>query len=72
MDWIELTNLIKNNKGKTAGIVIGFFFGILTVTIGFWKTFFITVCILIGYYIGKRLDDDERLQKMLDKFINNR
>lgn len=70
LDFIIET--IIEHKGKAIGISLGLVFGLLTVLIGFWKTFFVTICIILGYIIGKKFDDNDRIKETVNKFINNK
>ena len=37
---------------------------------GFWKTLFILILTLVGYYLGVRyFSDDEAIKKILDKLF---
>ena len=57
MKWKEyLIELFSNNQGKFLGAIIGLFVGVLILWIGFFKSVFIVICVLIGYYIGKKKD----------------
>jgi len=52
------------------GGLIGLGLGLSVVMIGLIQTLFIAICILIGYYIGKRLQKDrDFLRKLLDKIL---
>ncbi len=43
---------ISNNKGLFFGLLIGFVVAILFLTIGFWATFLIALCMGIGAFLG--------------------
>lgn len=60
---------LGNNKGKTIGSIIGFIVAILILTIGFFKTLFIVFCTFIGYYIGKKSDNQEDFKEFLDRIL---
>jgi uncharacterized membrane protein len=64
--------LISRHKGKTTGITLGFLFGIFTVILGFWKTFFIALCITVGFFLGKRFDENDHFKDIMNKFLNNK
>jgi len=64
-----MQEILRNHRGKVIGAVVGFIFGLLTVVLGFWKTFFVTLCIAIGYFIGKRMDDNDDFKKWVNKII---
>jgi uncharacterized membrane protein len=48
---------VEKHRGKAIGILLGLLVALLWIIIGFWKMFFIAICILIGYFVGKRSDD---------------
>lgn len=72
MNIESLIALIKNHKGKFLGILIGVFFGALVIRIGFWYSLFITVCIVVGYYLGSLHDKGERLASFFDKIMSRK
>jgi uncharacterized membrane protein len=56
---LEIEKIIKwliHNKGKTLGAVLGLIFSLFIIEYGFFKTFFVSICIIAGYYIGKHSD----------------
>ena len=56
-----LTQLWQNHRGKTSGLVIGMLFGTAVLCFGFWHTFFVLCCGLIGLFIGTQLDNDDNV-----------
>ncbi|MBO8168198.1 MAG: DUF2273 domain-containing protein [Thermoanaerobacteraceae bacterium] len=70
MDWNELINEIwRHHRGKLLGAVIGLTFGLLTAIVGFWQTLFISICIVIGYVVGKRMDEHESFRDLLERIF---
>ena len=67
----ELLELYRNNKGKVNGTIIGLLFAVFVLLIGFFKTLFLVICVLLGYYIGKKIDNKESIIEVLEKFIPN-
>lgn len=55
--------------GKIIGCGGGFIAGILILLLGFFQTLFVSLCIVIGYIIGKRIDEKEDLMALLDKLL---
>lgn len=56
--WGEvLAVIIDNHGGKLTGTLVGLLFGILTISIGFFKALFVIACLVAGYFIGKRVDE---------------
>lgn len=72
MNIDNILEVIVEHKGKVIGISLGLLFGLLTVLIGFWKTFFVSLCIVIGYIIGKKIDDNDRVREIINRFIDKR
>ena len=54
-----LTQLWQNHRGRTSGLVIGMLFGTAVLCFGFWHTFFVICCGLIGLFVGLQLDNGE-------------
>ncbi|MEW6621664.1 MAG: DUF2273 domain-containing protein [Bacillota bacterium] len=64
-------DIVDIHKGKVIGTLTGLLFGLLTIIFGFWKASFLAICILIGYLIGKRIDENQDFKNMLKKFWTN-
>lgn len=64
--WNEiLAEIVTNHWGKLVGTLGGLIFGILTVSFGLLKALFIIICLVIGYIIGKRVDELGGWQKLI-------
>ncbi len=71
MKWEEMMRFIwQEHRGKALGVILGLFFGIFTAVLGFWKTFFIAICIILGYFFGKRADEQGSLRRFLDRWFD--
>ncbi|MGI6152410.1 MAG: DUF2273 domain-containing protein [Christensenellaceae bacterium] len=57
----KLLNWITENRGLFWGIVIGLAVAILFLTIGFFPTLLIALCVGVGAFLGSRPDIRERL-----------
>jgi len=64
-----LVFILEEHRGKFVGVLLGLIASILFITYGFWRTIFIIACIIMGYIIGKKLDEDK---KFSDWFKYNR
>ncbi|MGI6225438.1 MAG: DUF2273 domain-containing protein [Peptococcales bacterium] len=64
--------LLNQHRGKTIGVVIGLLFSILVITLGLLQTVFISVCIYIGFIIGKRLDDNESFNDLVQRLFKDK
>lgn len=72
MDWGRLFwALWSNHRGKTIGIGIGFIFGLMVVVLGFFEALFISLCMFIGYFIGKRIDENVNFSDLMDKMFRD-
>jgi len=69
MDRDKIIAQIKAHKGGIAGILLGLLFGVLVLTIGFWKSIFLVLCICIGYWLGSSVDKKEKFLDFLDKIL---
>ncbi len=48
---------IAGYRGRIIGSLIGLIAGLLWVFLSFWKALVFVICILCGYYLGKRIDE---------------
>jgi uncharacterized membrane protein len=71
MDWPKLLiYLWENHRGKIIGVILGLIFGICIVAGGFWAAVIVLVCLLVGYYIGKKADERVDFKKVVNKIFN--
>ncbi len=68
----KFLEIITQNQGKIIGVVVGLFLAILIIGFGFWKTLLIILCILAGYFIGKRIDDHKSFSSLINKFLGEK
>ncbi|MDD2496654.1 MAG: DUF2273 domain-containing protein [Desulfitobacteriaceae bacterium] len=72
MDWLKmLSDLWTYHKGKTVGVIIGLLFGLMVVVFGFFQAFFIMLCMVIGYIIGRRIDDNINFKDVMDRVFRD-
>lgn len=55
--------ILTEHRGKALGVLIGLIAAILFINYGFWRTLFIMLCIVVGYFIGKKVDDQINLEE---------
>ena len=67
--FLEFLQTLIRNKGKSIGTLLGFIIAILVLTIGFFKTLFIVLCTWLGYYIGKKSDNQENIRDIIEKIL---
>lgn len=60
--WVE-------HRGKILGGIFGLIIGIIIIAMGFLKALFVILCTLVGYYIGKSIDNKEDIRDILDKIL---
>lgn len=66
--WENLFRIIfEEHRGKAIGIILGLLASILFISYGFWRTIFIVVCIALGFFIGKEIDE----KKNFDQWLKN-
>ena len=70
MMWKEyIINLFNQNRGKCLGLTIGIIFAAFVLIIGFFRTLFILICAYIGYYIGRKIDNNEDLIEFFENLL---
>jgi len=57
-------------KGSVYCTLAGLITGILTLIIGFWKTMLIWTFMLAGFFVGKIIDTNPKIRKMIRDFFN--
>ncbi|MHB0886615.1 MAG: DUF2273 domain-containing protein [Bacillota bacterium] len=69
--WERLfKELFENHRGKTLGSVIGLAISLSIYKLGFLWTIFITICVFVGYQVGRRMDEEkEGLMDILDRLL---
>lgn len=58
---------IAGYKGRIFGSLVGFIAGLLWVFLGFWRALAFILCIMIGYYLGKKIDQRVSLRDFINK-----
>lgn len=66
-----LTQILEEHRGKAIGVIIGLLAAILFLTFGFWRALFIILCIVVGYFIGKRIDEDQNFNQWIKKLFKD-
>jgi len=62
-------NFIKAHKGVMTGIGLGFVTGVLILSIGFFRTLFLAICIGIGAFFGTKNKYKRKLFQILDRIL---
>ena len=71
-DMNQFIEWVKNNKGLFWGMVIGLLVAILFLTIGFWATLLIAICVGIGAFLGKRPDVRENIGNFFSNLFSKK
>ncbi len=67
---IKLGETLKPFKCRIIGLIVGLIISILFLTIGFFKTLLIIICVTTGFVIGYFFDDKVDLGNMIDKVMS--
>ena len=68
--FTEIIAYYKKHKYRINGIAIGAIIAIVLIRYGLLQSVFITVCVLVGYYIGKKYENDKGfIRKIIDKIL---
>ena len=66
-----LTPLWQNHSGKICGFLASVIIGTAVLCFGFWHTFFVLACGLVGLFVGLQLDNgDDILHNIREKAWN--
>ena len=71
--WENLFRIIfEQHRGKAIGIVLGLLASILFISYGFWRTIFIIICIALGFFIGKEIDEKKNFEQWLKHMFKDK
>jgi len=59
----------QERRREIIGGIVGLIIGIIIITLGFFKTIFVILCTVLGYYIGKNVDKKDDILNLLDKIL---
>jgi len=54
--------IMTEHRGKAIGVTLGLLASVLFISFGFWRTLFVVLCILVGYQVGKKIDQQVDLE----------
>ncbi len=70
MDKKKIQEFYNSHQGGINGAITGLVLAILILWIGFLKTFFIALCVGLGYYVGAKLTSDkDYVRNLLDRIL---
>ena len=61
---------VDNHPSKLIGTSVGFFLGLLMVTLGFWRTLILALFAVVGFVLGKSQDDHKNITAWLERILN--
>ncbi|MBO8137294.1 MAG: DUF2273 domain-containing protein [Desulfotomaculum sp.] len=67
-----IQEVLEYHRGKALGVILGLLFGWFAITYGLFKAVFVTFCIVVGFSIGKKLDEDKDVKRIFDRLFGNR
>jgi uncharacterized membrane protein len=71
--WENILRIIfEQHRGKAIGIVLGLIASVLFISYGFWRTIFIIVCISLGFFIGKEIDEKKNFDQWLKRMFKDK
>ena len=62
-------DLWRNYRGRLLGSFLGLFVGAMFLLLGFLQTVFLLFCIILGFFLGNKIDKKEDLLDWLDKLL---
>ena len=66
----KLYRFYRNNYWGINGAAVGLLLGLSLVFLGLLKTLVLAICVLVGYFIGRKLQKDKNfLRNILDKIL---
>jgi uncharacterized membrane protein len=70
MDIQKLLAYYHAHTSEINGALIGFVFSVCVLLFGFFQTIFVSGSVFLGFYIGKKLSQDqEYIKNLLDKIL---
>jgi uncharacterized membrane protein len=60
---------IAGYKGRILGTIVGFIAGLIWVFLGFWRAIAFILCVVVGFYLGKKIDQRGSLREILNKVL---
>lgn len=62
-------DFLANNLGKLIGVTVALILGWMILEYGLFKTLFVIGMVVVGYLIGKQLDDGQDIHSLLDRIF---
>ncbi|MEW6540217.1 MAG: DUF2273 domain-containing protein [Bacillota bacterium] len=68
----RLIEVLDGHWGKVGGVVLGLLFGWFAISYGLWRALFVASMAVLGYFIGKQVDERTDWDKLLHRFRGGR
>ena len=73
MNYYDLIlEIWDKHRGKIIGVFLGLIFGWFAITYGLLKAVFVSICVGLGFYAGKRLDEQVERPEFLSRMFKER
>lgn len=56
-------------KGRIIGSLVGLIAGLLWAFLGFWRAVAFLICIFLGFFLGKKIDERGSIRNILERII---
>ncbi|OEH85661.1 hypothetical protein BHU72_02360 [Desulfuribacillus stibiiarsenatis] len=67
----QFTQILYSHTGKVFGVAIGLIVGFIYLFFGLFKTIIFLAFVTLGLYIGSRIDQQEDLRDIIERFLPN-
>ncbi len=64
-----LLELLLQHRGKVLGVLLGLLLGWMLVTRGFWATLLLLLFLVVGYFLGRLVDEEGSFWGALDRLF---
>jgi len=69
-NYESISEWLNTHRGKIIGIFVGLLLSISFILWGVLKTFLIIICVSLGYFCGKQLDNQVDIGEWLLRLLN--
>lgn len=59
----------NQHRGKMLGTLFGLLLGVLYLWVGFWRMLVVALLVMVGFYLGKKVDEKENLRDALARIL---
>ena len=56
-------------KGRIIGSLVGLIAGLLWAFLGFWRAIAFLICVILGFFIDKKIDERGSIRNILERII---